>query len=62
MVLAHTNVSIEDKKNADIPKKNANQHTRTTHHVRAAQKSTLGDIEVLSGLKEKIEEEASKNK
>lgn len=57
MVLSHTAVSQEDQQPADASSQDYDQHRHAAPPGKTIQKSTLGDLEVLSGLKEKMREE-----
>ena len=55
IMLSHTAVFSEDKEHSDIPQPKASKRTRASSSFATAEKSTLGDIEALANLKERIE-------
>jgi small subunit ribosomal protein S1 len=56
IMLSHTAVfSEEGKEYADISQTKVGKHSRTSSNFTTAEKSTLGDIEALANLKERIE-------
>ena len=55
IMLSHTAVFSEDKEHSDIPQPKASKRTRASSSFATAEKSTLGDVEALANLKERIE-------
>jgi small subunit ribosomal protein S1 len=55
IMLSHTAVFSEDKEHSDIPQPKASKRARASSSFATAEKSTLGDIEALANLKERIE-------